>query len=692
MSAWILHCQIVSPFGVQDFIAGARRIRDYWAGSFLTAWLAARAMKAVCETGGEIVFPYPEQDPLWRALDDPGSTWRVGTVPNRFKARIADPGTFRPNGEDPCTAAVRGAWQALAEAVWETFLRDVQDKGKGTRAIWERQIDHFWEVSWVLGEDPGDGSDGRWLDRRKNWRTQVPSPEEPADHCRIFGQLQELSGHVRARGEAEAQNRFWQRVRAKIRAVVEPDARDAAFELLELRATERLSAPALVKRLFPCLPAGRLRELFGWIPGGGAGTFAGIRYWPSTPYMAAIPWMIDVSRTVPEDARKFADEVRRQLYVPAVAERHVPIRSLESTGHFGNLDGGLFFDEMLETEARNLEREAELSGAGTPAAEVLRERAESLREIRKRLGELQQAYREAVRTKRTGRRTRRFAASPFYALLLMDGDSIGRMLSQAVGKGLEKEVSERLRCFGERVPGIVEKQDGVLVYAGGDDVAAFLPLTRALPCTLELRRAYVEAMGTLADGLGSAPTISAGLVFAHAGVPLASVIREARRLLDEVAKEGNGRNSIAISVLKPSGRMAEYVTGFVRTAQNARGDSPVDGLQELARAYAAEPERSTGFLYKVRERYGGMLQELDHQTLEQVLFAEWVLGRSLSEARIEEERERVRQLMGVCLTVRGDGGCPIFRIEGGLIARFLADQGVGTFDHAEPAGAREAGP
>ncbi len=691
MSTWILHCQIVSPFGVQDFIAGARRIRDYWAGSFLTAWLAARAMKAVCETGGEIVFPHPEHDPLWRALDDPGSTWRVGTVPNRFKARIADPGTFRPNGDDPCSAAVREAWQGLAEAVWETFLRDVAD-GK-TRAIWNRQIDHFWEVSWVLGEDPGDGSDGRWLDRRKNWRTQVPNPEEPADHCRIFGQLQELSGHARARGEAEAQNRFWQGVREKIRREVDPNARDAAFELLELRATERLSAPALVKRLFPCLAADRLREVFGWIPGGGAGAFAGIRYWPSTPYMAAIPWMIDVSRTVPEDARKFADEVRRQLYVPAVAERHVPIRSLEQPAEFGNLDGGLFFDEMLETEARNLEREAELSSAGTPAAEMLRGRAESLVEIRKRLAELQKTYRDAVSAGRSGRGRRRFDASPFYALLLMDGDAIGRMLSQAVGEGLEKEVSEGLRRFGERVPGIVEAYDGVLVYAGGDDVAAFLPLTRALPCTLELRRAYLGATGTLADGLGYSPTISAGLVFAHAGVPLASVVREAHRLLAEVAKEDNGRNSIAISVLKPSGRMAEYVTGFVSTSRAPDQGAPVDGLQALARAYAAEPERSTGFLYKVRERYGEMLQELDLQTLEQVLFAEWVLGRSLSEVERERERERVRQLMGVCLTVRGDGGgCPIFRIEGGLIARFLADQGVGTFDHAEPAGAREAGP
>ena len=32
---------------VQSFVAEARRLRDFWAGSFLLSWLSGQAMRAV---------------------------------------------------------------------------------------------------------------------------------------------------------------------------------------------------------------------------------------------------------------------------------------------------------------------------------------------------------------------------------------------------------------------------------------------------------------------------------------------------------------------------------------------------------------------------------------------------------------------------------------------------------------------
>ena len=46
---------------VQEFVAQARRTRDFWAGSFLLSWLSAVAMREVRHQGGTIVFPLPSE-------------------------------------------------------------------------------------------------------------------------------------------------------------------------------------------------------------------------------------------------------------------------------------------------------------------------------------------------------------------------------------------------------------------------------------------------------------------------------------------------------------------------------------------------------------------------------------------------------------------------------------------------------
>ncbi len=678
MSRTILHWQIASPFGVQGWIAGARRLRDYWAGSFLTSWLSACAMRALVDQKvGKVLFPVLDSDPLWRRmtkrdeeLTQDERTWFVGTLPNRFKAEVNHREAFRP-GDDPCTRAAYEAWRQLAEAVWEHFVEPTVEKGNGTRQIWERQVAHFWETNWVLGDDPGDGSDGAWLDRRKNWRTHVATQCEPGDHCRIFGDLQELSGWVRARShhEAERQREFWEGLRRQVRKVVEGidhADREGVFELLELRPTERLSAPALVKRLFPCLPAETLKDVLGWIPQGqqqrskGPARPAAIRFWPSTAYVAAVPWMRSAWEEVPDRCGTFATTARERSHVQAVAEHDSFVRSLGQAGAFGVIDGQLLFEDALETEIRSAQSD---------------DRKADLGKIRDALRDLLGAYRRKVEPQRQGRQIKSFTPSPFYALLLMDGDSIGSLLGEAIQAGAEADVSEALARFGREVPDIVKYHDGTLIYAGGDDVQAFLPLTEAIPCAVRLHDRYVEAMSEVRKRISKTdPTISAALVFGHFHVPLAVVIREAHQLLDDVAKDGNGRDSIAIAVRKPSGTAARFVTRF---------GNHVSELQELARKYAKDPERSTSFLYDLKDRYGHVLEMFAEKDddLRRLLLAEWCLGRR--EPRWED-LEAVDDLLKFCRRVPGPGDrrkkTARFDISAALIARFLADQGVGTLE------------
>src|SRR5579885_582405 len=105
----------------------------------------------------------------------------------------------------------------------------------------------------------------------------------------------------------------------------------------------------------------------------------------------------------------------------------------------------------------------------------------------------------------------------------MDGDRVGALL-----RDQESDVTKGLASFSSQVDAAVRQHGGNTIYAGGDDVLA-------------LRQAYRGAFAEI-----PAATVSAALVFAHFHVPLRHVLREARRQLDEVAKEGNGRDSLAV--------------------------------------------------------------------------------------------------------------------------------------------------
>ncbi len=70
-------------------------------------------------------------------------------------------------------------------------------------------------------------------------------------------------------------------------------------------------------------------------------------------------------------------------------------------------------------------------------------------------------------------------------MLLMDGDSMGRLLSEArasLGDEGERQLTRALGQFADKVSATVSGYDGVTVYCGGDDVFAMLPVGQALPC------------------------------------------------------------------------------------------------------------------------------------------------------------------------------------------------------------------
>ena len=197
----------------------------------------------------------------------------------------------------------------------------------------------------------------------------------------------------------------------------------------------------------------------------------------------------------------------------------------------------------------------------------------------------------------TDRKGTRVGQPPvFYALLLADGDRLGKLVSGLGGA----VVSNALASFTGSVPRIVEQHRGVTVYAGGDDVLAMLPVPDALSCASDVADAYRAAFaGTAAKNRA---TISAAVVFAHVRLPLRSVLDEAHRLLDAVAKDGNGRDSLAAAVLKPGGRHCQWVTSWTRPAGGETNAATLIGslVRELSGS-APEAGLSGSLIYRLRE-------------------------------------------------------------------------------------------
>lgn len=202
----------------------------------------------------------------------------------------------------------------------------------------------------------------------------------------------------------------------------------------------------------------------------------------------------------------------------------------------------------------------------------------------------------------------------YYSLLLMDGDRMGAWLSggddyaityresfhpqvqvgfdehaakhpdilkygqqkRALSPNRHLAISGALNDFSLTVVRhVVENEHlGRLIYAGGDDVFAMLPVADLLPAMQRLRHAYSghdpEHEGgrdprgltlrngfALLDGklmrmMGTKATASCGAVIAHHQAPLAAVRRELAAA-EQRAKHEGGRDAFSITIVKRSG-------------------------------------------------------------------------------------------------------------------------------------------
>jgi CRISPR-associated protein Cmr2 len=202
----------------------------------------------------------------------------------------------------------------------------------------------------------------------------------------------------------------------------------------------------------------------------------------------------------------------------------------------------------------------------------------------------ERAVRELLETLGVG------APDPYYALVQADGDRMGRVLDRATTEGALTGVGEALAAFSGAVRGIVKDHDGFTIFAGGDDVLAFVPVGRALAFAAALRSAYDTRVGAVATQLvpdaRPTTTLSVGIAIVHHLEPLATARDHAQEA--EKAAKAAGRDAWCLRRVARSGDAAQVAAQWKQ-----EGSAPF-GLLDVAVGHYQRHGLPRGLPYDLR--------------------------------------------------------------------------------------------
>ncbi len=481
---------LVSIGPVQAFIASARRTRDLWFGSWLLSELSKAAAQKIVDISGQdsLIFPAPHDEKLLH----PDSRLNVA---NKIVALIDD--SPQQLGEQVRQAIFRRL-HTIRDQAFENIGHFHQEAAY-------KQIDDLVEYLWVAL--PYEGNNYAVVRKnlealmavRKNtrdfhgvaWGSNAPKSS-------IDGQLESVipEGRYLRRGDSATERQ------SKI---------DALYKKYNAGPAERLSGVDLLKR---------------------RGNAGGEAHFPSTSHIAALPFLKRLEHIKdPEPAKELLDAYIAKIREIAKSQKQVPVideipRQYSHWSHsiLGTYDGSLLFEERL------VDIVADPTGF-EPAKEVLRT---FFKYVDEAIGKARPI--------------------PYYAILLADGDYMGQVIDEQSkqGAGKHREISQALDSFARNVEKIIETHTGALVYAGGDDVLAFMPLDTVLACARELADEFAHQLAPFSYNKNKSPTLSVGIAVVHH----LDLLREALNLARSAEKQAKGvpgKNALAIRVSKRSG-------------------------------------------------------------------------------------------------------------------------------------------
>jgi CRISPR-associated protein Cmr2 len=547
---------------VQGFIATARRTRDLWYGSYLLSEISkAVAHRLAQATEAKLIFPFA------RSLADlePDSPLPVvNLVVAEVNAATADQ-AFELG--EKAREAARAHWRSLCEKAMSKLAssRPGASPPKLVRMdIWKAQLDDVLELySAVVPLEAGQYSKSMndlraLMASRKSFKNATALSGEPAGlpKSSLDGQRSTVMHEDDGEGRS-----FWRQWRRKLG--VEPG--------------EHLDLAGLVKRV-------QGREA-SFVPVG---------------RMALVPWL---DKLGPALAAKDAKGSAWQAFTQAASGLvGVDAGSGLHVGTYPWAAAFPFDGQMVYVDRRARARPPE-PAAGQAEADA------TDADLRVKIDAFAAALNKVCEVSGVTQRP-----SPYYALLLADGDRMGELVDAATDADEHRQISVALAEFAATVPELVNgpPHDGACIYSGGDDVLALLRVDRALVCADALRQKFASLLNPRADALNARrktqglqalkpPTLSVGVAICHMLDPLGDT-REWAKEAETLAKNGlrgtpltEQRNALGV-VVKPRG-------GGPLAIRMRWDDAAARQQLETFQRYFTAEELPAGLPYELRDAW-----------------------------------------------------------------------------------------
>ncbi len=521
---------------VQKFIEVARSVRDLWTGSAVLSWLTFQGLCPVLDTLGPTALVYPalRGNPLmdlWlhdhaglksRGLLPQEASRRSPSLPNRFVALVpwGSGGAEATLLAGTCAQAVKQACRRLGDDVHACLNPEMKAINPDWARHWQQQVDSFFEVrtavlpiremrdetlAGLLGNTDSFGKVWPEADKVRALANAIPSAERP-------GYDQHSAGRWQAQLEASARLMEAQRSIRHVPATPPSTADENAPPKCSLLGSYEQMGPSDLKesRQFWDKAVDTLR-------------LHGVRLRRHERFSAiALCKRFAAPATLAHELHLKPDDLRFPDTATVAAARWLA-------------EAGIKPDEEPEWNGRWLHQKNrnDVGEGDAPPPKAVWEQIRAARQ--------------------------KNPPPTYYAILMMDADNMGQWLKgdhapqvhevlhpkmvnyyerlderlgnkataglnarRPVGPALHAAISEALNNFASHIaPSIVKKYQGTMIYSGGDDVLALLPVRRAMNCADELRCAFRGEGGDIPGWnesyltMGNRATLSAGIAFVH---------------------------------------------------------------------------------------------------------------------------------------------------------------------------------
>lgn len=574
---------VVSITPVQQFIAKARKLRDFWTGSVILSWLAFEGIKWVIKNLGcdHILYPSLIDQPLVNEylkakgineVNFLNNESGIASFPNKFLFLM--PYNRAEEIANDIKNAINEKWEDLRKSMTTELLRGSfsQEESDAISELFEKQFKNYWDITWASV---------KLLD--KNYEDKIKELLPPKSYennlklLEIFNKIIEDKEHYEKSGLG------------------------ILYSTTHSLVQTALASQKTQKKIIRGEETGQKCQICGEFEV--INTFEHKEGTKAKEYTKNIDDLWDkISKTIGKNEIKSTEKLCSVCFTKRMAyrifkddDKHVLNKTFNNCEKFPTTTEVALYDDL------SFQKEEDKYNY----AQRIHENEDIQVDNRNR----------------------------YYAILMMDGDKMGALVNgETIGStwqtimhpdivkrlsiqnydkkykdnwdnifknhpkrlltpSIHLSISESLGDFAiYGVSRIIKKYEGKLIYAGGDDVCAILPVSNVIEAADDIRKYYnstfkvimpennneksenieisdvakdniLNIKGKLSVGLGKAKeiSISAGILICHHKESLTAMLEESHRLLDKAKTEGD-RNAVAVELRKRSGGSRYFVS------------------------------------------------------------------------------------------------------------------------------------